>query len=107
MWRRGWGGCRSVYTEAFCWINENATLLRDISIPWSINNTEKKTSLELNSSNAAERWKSKSTEARSECLMLELPKDAEDEDRNTERANGHAVPNGVYQLHHGKVLSLQ
>lgn len=49
---------------------------------------------------------SKGTEARSERLMLALPKNAEDEDRNTERANGHAIPNSVYQLHHGKVLSL-
>ncbi len=43
---------------------------------------------------ASEQWMSHGIETSRECLML--PKRAEDDDCNTERANRHAVPNCVY-----------
>lgn len=101
MWRRGWGGCRSVYTEAFCWINANVTPLHDISIPCR---KHREMSLELNSS--MQQDSERVNDWIKKWITLALPKDAEDEDCYTERANGHAIPNSVYQLHHGKVLSL-
>lgn len=47
MRRRGWGGCRSVYTEASCGVNENLAILYDINIHWC--KCQKKRSLQLSS----------------------------------------------------------